>query len=539
MTDDPGPESQMPPTPLEPGSPALSRRAVLGGTVGGLALVGLGGVLGHSLNHPTSSSLDVNELAEEQHFITRPDLRPPTVRFTSLQGNAATASAAPRFIFVSPRSVIETLHQLGVVLVPSQIRKPPSQPGLMILDQLGRMVYFKPVPTQNPFDFNMQLEGSTPRLTWWQGQITVGHGVGVGHLADERYATVNTVHAGHGLMTDCHELNLTSAGTALITAYQDTTADLSRVGGARQARVWAGHIQEIDLATGKVLFDWNSLEHVGVDESYTAVPGKKTAYDYFHINSIKELADGNLLVSARNTWACYKIDRSSGAVIWRMNGKRSDFTMDPGTNFYWQHDARMPDPATLTLFDDGAFPAEEKRSRGLVLSVDTTAMHVSLRQAFVHPAGFIAATQGSMELLADGNVLVGWGNQGYFTQFAPDGSIVFDGQFPPRVCSYRAFSHEWVGSPTESPAVVVRRNSSGGSYIYVSWNGATEVAVWKVLAGATPHALHTVGSQEWTGFETSISVNASGPYFVVVGLDKHGRELGRSEVTKMNGQTYA
>ena len=518
----------------------LTRRGLITGTVGGLAALGLAGLAGYELPHGSSSSPDESEalqLAQERFFYTRPDLRPPTVRFTRFFSDESTVAEAakPRFIFVSPRSISQLLHQLGAVLVPKQITNAPSQPGLMILDRMGRMVYFNPIMSGNPFDFNVQNDKGQPRLTWWHGKIVVGHGAGVGEMADETYKIIDSIHAGNGLMTDCHELTLTAAGTALISAYRETTTDLTSVGGASKAKVWAGHVQEIDLATGKVLLDWNSLDHVGVDESYVGrPPSKNIAYDYFHINSIKETPDGNLLIGARNTWACYLVNRSSGQVIWRMNGKKSDFTMGPGTHFFWQHDVRMPDLSTISLFDDGAFPPEEKQARGLLLSVDTSTMHVKLKRVYIHPAGFLAATQGSMELMLDGRVLIGWGNQGYFSEFAPDGAMIFDAQFPPRVCSYRAFTHDWVGHPTEPPIAAVRVNSSGGSMVYASWNGATEIANWSVLSGKATSSLQSVGSQEWTGFETSIAVNASGPYFAVVALDHNGKELGRSSAVKLD-----
>ena len=535
----------VPPADSAAGRP-LSRRGVIAGSVGGLAALGLAGLVGYELPHTpkpqTITNSQFHQFTEVRTFLTRPDLRPPSVTFTTFFTNESRYfdAAHPRFIFLTPRSISQLLHNLGANLVPSQIVSAPSQPGLMILDRLGKLVYFKPMLTDNPFDFNMQADMGQPRLTWWHGQILVGHGNGVGEVADGTYTTIDSVKAGNGLMTDCHELSLTGHGTALISAYQETTTDLSILGGATKAKVWAGHVQEIDLTTGQIVFDWNSLDHVGVEESYTGRPSSKdVAYDYFHINSVKETPDGNLIVCARNTWALYKVNRATGKVMWRFNGKKSDFVMGPGTKFFWQHDARMPDANTITLFDDGGWPTEEKQARGLVILVDTKKMSATLKRAYVHPAAFISATQGSMELMPDGRVLVGWGNQGYFTEFAPDGAMVFDGQFPPRVCSYRAFTHDWIGTPTDLPAVLVRPNSSGGSVVYVSWNGATEVTQWQVLAGKSATTLKVIGSQEWTGFETAIAVSATGPYFRVVAKDKNGAELSLSEVARLNEKTIA
>jgi hypothetical protein len=89
-----------------------------------------------------------------------------------------------------------------------------------------------------------------------------------------------------------------------------------------------------------VLFEWHSLDHVGLDESYKDLPEEAGGtFDYFHINSIEVDHDSNLLVSARNTFTVYKIDRRSGEIIWRLGGKKSDFEMGPGTWMRYQHDA--------------------------------------------------------------------------------------------------------------------------------------------------------------------------------------------------------
>ena len=189
------------------------------------------------------------------------------------------------------------------------------------------------------------------------------------------------------------------------------------------------------------------MRHVGVEESYLGLsPDKSYPYDYFHINSISEAPDGNLIVSARNTWAIYKLDRSTGEIIWRMNGKLSDFKMGPGAHFYWQHDARMPSPTSLTVFDDGS-PTEEKQSRALLLSVNDKSLDVGFDHAYTHPARLLATNQGSVQLLPDGRVFVGWGNQPYFSEFASDGTLLLDGEFAADVDSYRAFTYDWVGRP--------------------------------------------------------------------------------------------
>jgi Arylsulfotransferase (ASST) len=511
------------------GKRAWSRREFIHGT-GGLLALGLAGLTTldpssrrSSARLPTQESrasalrlADAVSVDDVHSFVSRPDLQPPVVRIdTYSQGWQA---ASPGFIFLA------TKGYMG----PS-----PGQPGLMIIDRYGRLIWFKPISPASPFDFNMQSYKGQPTLTWWQGKVGPGIGYGEARMADSRYLTRGTVQAGDGLQADLHELLITSTGTALITAYQTTTTNLSSLKGPSKGPVYASHAQEIDLATGKVLLDWNSLSHVALDESYLGLPSgtaKGTPFDYFHINSVQELQNGNFLISARNTWALYEIDRSTGKVVWRLNGKRSDFTMGAGSHFYWQHHAVPHANGMFTVFDDGSSPPEEKQSRGLLLFVDTKGKKVSLKQAYLNPAGFIAANQGSMQLLADGRVFVGWGNQPYFSEFAPDGTLLMNGQLPLNVQSYRAFTYDWTGKPAEPPQAAVRANPAGGFIVYASWNGATEVQRWMVLAGDAASRLQPVGSEDWDDFETAIAVNSAGPKFCAVALDGAGKELGRSNL---------
>ena len=497
----------------------LSRRQFIPGALGAAAGLGVGGVIGYEL-HPKTEPAPSSKLGptptvsagprDFQSFFTEPDLNPPVVRVTNLDPTSATSS--PRFILFAPRV---------------QALAGGAQEGVMIIDRRGRLVWFQPIRSGSDFDFNEQSYNGRPVLTWWQGRLESAHGYGTGEIADGAYRTINTVRAGNGLQADLHELALTSAGTALITAYETTTADLSSQGGSRNAKLFVGHAQEIDLKTGKLLFDWDSSKFVPVAESYELVSRQGT-YDYFHINSVAETDDGNLLISGRNTWTVYKVDRSTGKIIWRLNGKRSDFTLDSAARFYWQHHAQPHGSSTITLFDNAV--RKERQSRGLVLSVDTAAKHVSLERAYLHPAGLNSTALGSVELQPDGRVFVGWGDQPYFSEFAPDGTLLLDGQLPIGVRSYRAFVRDWVGHPTSQPKILARANPAGGFVVYASWNGATEIDRWTILAGTDRTSLAPVGSQEWTGLETAIVVNSTGPYFAAVALDKSGNELGRSAI---------
>ena len=505
----------------------LTRRQLLPLAGGGVAALALAGFVGYELHpdttppapapapKPTAKPAATPTTTLEKPFVTRPDLSPPTVRITQLASGSAEETT-PRFIALAPDNVIAD--------------STPWQQGLMLVDRLGRLVWFKPASSgEKPFDLKVQTYQGKPVLTWWEGTLIADFGSGKATIADKTFNPIKTVSGANGLPMDLHEFTITSSGAGLSTAYQETTTDLTAVKGAKRGRIINCFAQVLDLTTGKATLDWNALEHVAIEESYKPVPAVgKTLWDYIHVNSLQMLPDGSILISARNTWAIYKVNGKTGEIIWRMGGKKSDFQIEPAAQFAWQHHATSLNDTEMTVFDNST--TKLAPSRGLLLAIDEGAMTVSLKQEFKAPTGFYAGTLGSVQMMPNDNVFVGWGAQPYFTEFASDGTQLMFGQLPLGVRSYRAFLVDWVGAPADKPAMVAKAYAAGGWQIYVSWNGATEIDSWRIDAGATAHTLKPVGTSPWTGFETTIVVDAVGPSFRAVALDSHGNELGSSAV---------
>src|SRR5262249_32098866 len=156
---------------------------------------------------------------------------------------------------------------------------------------------------------------------------------------------------------DLHEFLITPRGTALVSAWDTATRNLTSLGGSAGTRVVGGIVQELTIPGARVLFEWRSLDHVDPAESHAGIGPQ---FDYFHINSIDIADDGDLIVSARTTWAVYKLSHATGRVLWRLGGRKSDFRMGPGTVFAWQHDARsLARGKKISIFDDGAAPQVE------------------------------------------------------------------------------------------------------------------------------------------------------------------------------------
>ena len=504
----------------------VSRRGLLlgGGTVVGLAALAGAGRLGYTLaRHQDRHRLEVAEKAgpipgrDVQSFLSRPDLQPPRLAVDV----ASTPAGAPQYVFLANKPYIG---------------RPVGQRGLLIAERDGDIAWFK--PETQVWDLNVQSYRGKPVLTWWHGRTGHIYGRGNCYIADSSYNQIAEVKCGNGLMADMHEFNLTSQGTALVDAYKPQKVDMRSVGGKKNGVVAAGVAQEIDIATGDVIFEWNSLDHVPITESMSkpsdGAGTSEKPYDYFHINSIDVDWDGDLLISSRNAWAVYKVGRRDGKIKWRLGGKHSNFTMGPGAKFYHQHHVRSAGTGLLTIFDNAAAPQEEPQSRGIVVKLDLTNMTATLERAFTSPARLLADNQGSMQLLPGGGAFVGWGSQPYYTEFDADGSVTMNGELPNRDQSYRTFTGDWAGFPTDKPAVALRANPSRGTAVYVSWNGATEVATWRVLAGKHRSGLAAVATQPRSGFETMIVANSTGPYFAVTAHDASGKQLGESAIAKLS-----
>ena len=445
-------------------------------------------------------------------FRSRPDLLPPVMDVTVSAGGTAP----------------------GLVFLSASI--PEGQNGAMILDDNGELVWFAPPNSDldKHYDVRVQEYQGQPVITFAEATAPGGYGLGHYVMCDSSYQRIAQLQVGNGFPGgDVHEFLLTPRGTALITLYHAVHWDLSPAGGSMYGTTMDGIVQEIDIATGRVLFEWHSLDHVAVDECVRPLePGADRPYDYFHINSVEDDAQGSLIVSARHTNAIYKIDRLTGEVTWRLNGTQSDFTMGPGTPFAYQHDARVHPNGEMTLFDNAEVDQDadaHAHSRGLVLELDEDAMTATLVREYIHPTDILSVSQGNMQVLPNGNAFIGWGSAPVFSEMDIDGNVLFNGRFPEGGTSYRAYRLPWVGQPADPPDIAAESGAGDAVTVYASWNGATEVASWQVLAGSDPDVLQMAASAPRDGFESAITVQATGAYVAVQALDDAGNVLGTSE----------
>jgi hypothetical protein len=445
-----------------------------------------------------------------QHFHSRPDLRPVSV---SVSADEAPASEGD--IFVGPQNG-------------------PVQNGPMILDHHGGLIWFLPSPISDATysnDFRVEDLHGEPVLSWWHGCRNAGIGRGAGAIVDRAYRHLATVKAANGLAEDSHELLVTPQGDAYITAASPVWLHVARP----PTIDWV--VQEIDLKTRLVLFEWHALDHVPLSASWVSTHSAGPFFDPYHLNSISLAPDGNLLVSMRNTNAEYLIDHRDGHVLWTLGGKQSSFRMGAGTRTWAQHDAVLQPDGTVTIFDNGGGrPFVHPQSRGIRERLDTRNMTATLIQEYDHLPRLSASVEGGLQLLSDGNAFIGWGAEPYLSEYDPAGRQIFDAHFDDPIASYRAFRFAWSGQPATRPALLAAARGRDSTELYASWNGATEVASWRVLAGSSRRGLRLVASTARSGFETAVLVHRSDRWFAVQAVSATGRVLAGSGAVRVAGK---
>src|SRR5215469_7946644 len=465
----------------------LTRRRLFGlaaATAAGAAGVSASGCSVFHFGSRTTQARSVAAYSAGPPFKTRPDLTPPhiTIRRSGI-------GADSQYIFLNaPYSG-------------------PGHGGTYIIDKRGHFVWFGPnTAREHRLNFSVQTYQGEPVLTWFEGLVVEGFGQGDLVIANKHYHEIARIKAVGNQLADFHEFVVTPRGTAYITIYRrHSPVDLTARGGSRNGFILSGVAQEIDIATGKKVWEWDSWAssnpHVPISESHQAFGGgdgghgtRSSPYNYFHINSICDVADGShdVLISGRNTFCVYRVHKPTGHIVWRLGGDKNDFTFgSPRARFYWQHHVRLvptPKGTRMTVFDNGV--PKERFSRALSLDVNEANKHVALDKVFVHPhVTYRSGAMGSAQLLPDGRMFVGWGTEPHFSEFAADGGLLLDGDIIKGDPSYRAFSQPWVGEPTDKPAAAARYRS-GGATVYASWNGATAVRKWVVFTGPTAGNLH-------------------------------------------------
>lgn len=461
-------------------------------------------------------------------YVSAPDLHPPKI---TTDVATKTSQLAPGYILLANFYNLATPPMVG-------------QSGPLILNNALQPVWFKPLPT-NVVASNTTLQSyeGKPVLAWWQGVIsnTGATESGTDVIVDQHYHTVATIRGQDGWILTLHSIHIIGHNI-WVSANKNVPMNLVKYGGAINGALDDSAVQEYDLRTGKLLYTWDALKHIPLSDSQVPPPTNGFPWDAYHINAIDVASNGTFLTSMRNTWTAYEVNQASGTILWQIGGKHSSYTFGPHAEFEWQHDVMVAPNNTLTLFDDhcceitgaNTYLAATGASRALTLQLHPSTHTATVLAQYQHH-GESAAYMGSAQTLANGNVFVGWGDLPYFSEFSKSGQLLLDAVLPNPDLSYRATKiASWVATPSYPPrGAALQRN--GATTVYASWNGATLVRSWRVLAGSDASQLSAVATHAMTGFETAVAVPSGSKIFKVEALDAQGRVLGTSAAFRVKG----
>jgi EmrB/QacA subfamily drug resistance transporter len=456
-------------------------------------------------------------------YVSAPKLHPPIVRRTDRA--VAPEKPAPGYIFTTNFYSLNEPPMIG-------------QSGPLILDRRLQPVWFQPVPESVvASNLSLQTYEGKPALAWWQGVVTKTGQTESGEdiVVDRHYRQIARLKGTDGWILTLHEL-LIEGENAWVTANKNIAIDLSKYGGAYNGAMIDSAVQEYNLRTGKLLRTWDALDHIPLSQSYATLPTNGFPWDAYHVNSVQLSGDGKFLVSMRNTWAAYLVDVDTGKIEWTLGGRHSSFRPGQGAAFQWQHDVQLRSGETVTMYDDhccqltsgGTNVKATGPSRGLELKLDTRQRTATLAAQYVREGDFAADYMGDSRPQPNGDVFVGWGSEPYFSEYTRSGKLLLDGEFPWPDLTYRATLEQWVGLPLSPPAGAAV-HAAGKTTVYASWNGATRLASWRVLAGAATGRLTAVTSTPKSGFETAIPMPTSYKRFELQALDAQGQAIGASQ----------
>ena len=485
-------------------------------------LLVLGALLGSAALVPAAA--DAQGEAATVKYVTAPKLTPP-----ALFVNTARSGQAPGYVF---SALFKSPFAQGTL----------KQSGAAILDNRGRYVFWRPVANKDHEIANLEVQRyrNQPVLTFWEGELTSGIKFdGTWHVLDRRYREIATVPSKDGFLHSVHEFYVTKQNTALATYYRDVpNRDLRAVGGPESHTLVDTGVAEYDIATGRLIRTWSPDGRVPMEDSYVPF-NAQMPYDPWHINSIDVSSDGSWLISLRNTHAIYKVNPATGDIAWTLGGKRSSFAVGDRGHFAFQHDARWRPNARISLFDNNCCgnpfgppaPISQPTSRGLVLQLDEQAKTATFVEQNTL-RDLVAGTQANYRILANGNRFIGWGQQPFLSEHTGAGRLVLEIRYPDPASSYRAYRAAWKGLPSGKPAIAAGVSGSR-TRVYMSWNGATEVAAFRVFAGPSSRRLKVVAKRvRRQGFETSALVRSAGPVFKIQALNSKGRPIGTSRAVR-------
>ncbi|GME34900.1 hypothetical protein GTA08_BOTSDO00643 [Neofusicoccum parvum] len=470
-------------------------------------------------------------------FVTRPEIRAPKLDVRVYDRDAV----APGYWFVAPYNTNNAWEAHGGPLFETCQVGPAIYDGNGDLIWSGACLFdnmnafdFRPVDYAGKKYLSLNIGRGTPSV--------YGAGVILSDTYEVVQEIEMSGHTDNFNQHEFSVLDDGKSVLYVAEAAQEVSAAAIGLGNDSMTWIRSNSIKEESLmwGDGGVVFEWDSIDHIPLNEStfpWPEVPDEGRGWDYMHMNSIDKFPDGDYLVSMRYSNSLFRISGENKTIVWRIGGPLSDFEMQDGFHFSRQHHARIittnSTHTIITLMDNaaGSLPKDEAvtapESSALIVQLHhapSSRWTASIIRRFPRPDGDHSHLRGSVQILSPpapdspaypsslthlhdrypawstSNLLAGWSAHGYTTEFTPSGAVVAEIRFgSSRFDTYRAYKHAgFVGRPTEPPVIkafafgdVTGKSSAvvDGSgrgvgqtmtVAHVSWNGATEVAAWRV-----------------------------------------------------------
>ncbi|KAM3478307.1 hypothetical protein MY8738_006041 [Beauveria namnaoensis] len=413
-------------------------------------------------------------------------------------------------------------------------------------------------------DLKVQSVGDRSYMTFWHDESSRHAGGGSYVLLDQSYEMVKELRPVGEISSRPVELKLTDDGTAIMVMHNATQVH-NPLGSLQNGWINDAIIQEIDMTSNELVFEWRASHHFNVTMSQAATENQgqtpETAFDFFHATGIDLDHKGDYVISSRNMCNAVALRRGHGNVLWVLGGRLNSFedasegeaaAMISSQGIQWYGDS------TLLLLDSGHMPDIEgwpgRRSNARTIHVNTTTNTAALLRMYSTPAAETSRhSKGTVQRLRNGNVFVGWGDDNplaaTYTEYSEDGRVLCAAHFREASVASAKFwkttsggggrvmsKYSWTGTPAAQPVIVVRPQEGA---LYVSWNGDTQTTAWLLRSNNTERGDGSLGARcvvDRAGFETRIPIpHDIGEVIEIMGVDDRGRTLVRSELIWSEG----
>ena len=351
--------------------------------------------------------------------------------------------------------------------------------NLVIMDKDAQIVYYK----QGKFDFDFTMEPNGKMYFSTFNDILA---------MDSTFKVKDTIVSKYGMQLDPHDKLLMPNGHVLLLGTENLNYDLKNYPELKQSwkkdsiSVQFAVLQEQD-AQHNISFEWHAKDYFKLSDADTFFVNVDKIPEWTHSNSFALDADGNILLSSRNLCEITKINRITGAVMWRLGGKQNEFKfVNCPTPFYGQHDIKRIANGHISLLDNGDYKVPHG-ARAMEFDLDETNKTATLKWSYTYDSEMKSKARGNVQRLTNGNTLVSFGvtkgDSVCFVIVNPEGKKLFQVNGP---SAYRVTNYPDLPFKLHRPTINcfdsagLKYLDAGAGYLSYKWNSGETTRVIKL-----------------------------------------------------------